>query len=309
MTDRNVLTVRKRGGLTMRKEMIWARRIKSPVEAPSVFRPFLEKLTTTVSSELPYTVFAPADRFGRKRTNPKILCLREERFTIMEATRDGLIASEFPYAAVDTVEIGYILLSAWFKISGVNENEPFSALFEYNTVADRIYRPAAESVRAAAAEISWESMNVPPLNTSLFDDLINRDYKYMNFAKMSLIPGEEVLDYVYQPEVRARKAWRTRILLPAGILILTGHELILIQEAAKPERQDPRYGGSWRHIPLRRIAAISLANAAEGKVNLMIEMGHGKTCSIEFDVKLRHELENLLDCYRTRSAGKSTPFA
>lgn len=288
----------------MRKELLWARLVKQPEDAPPVFRPFLEDLPIEGEAAQPYILFSPADRFGRRKTNPKLLCLLSKRAVILEATRNGLITLELPYSAITSVEVGHVLLLAWFKITGVLDGDIITATFEYNTVAERFFRPAAELIRTSAACIEQTACDGPS-DTEIFDTLIRQDYKYMNFSKMSLIPGEKALGYVYQPDIREKKGFLTQLLFRSHIAILTDHELILIQDEDNKSYREIRYGGVWRHFPLRQISGLTLTNNQNGKLNLVVEIAQSQPFVVDFSTDKHGELTELQDRFSSLVMAKA----
>ena len=98
----------------------------------------------------------------------------------------------------------------------------------------------------------------------------------MNFACESLVPGEMVLQTLWQPELRQRAAaafglpiYRTVLL--AHLTILTDKELILIWDDERTARKaGKQYGGVWRYVPLRHFVSASWGERDDGFLTLSL---------------------------------------
>jgi hypothetical protein len=134
-----------------------------------------------------------------------------------------------------------------------------------------------------------------------FDHLSGLSFKFMNFGRSSLAPGEKVLQMLFQPEIR-QPAWKLpgwtfyRTVTTTHLTILTDKELILIREDQRSFAiKGKRYGGIWQYLPLRSLASVSLAETAAGLLILTFAIPSGETFQQHFAVSCRPELEQLCD--------------
>ena len=133
-------------------------------------------------------------------------------------------------------------------------------------------------------------------------------FKFMNFARHSLLAGEQVLHAILQPEIRARrftflgKTFYRRI-SPTHVCILTDRELILIREEALKSLND-KYGGIWEYIPLDKLGSLSMSTRNDSLLALSIELvtGYGFECL--FEATRQNEVEQLLLKFRQLKAGE-----
>jgi hypothetical protein len=143
-----------------------------------------------------------------------------------------------------------------------------------------------------------------------FDYLGSLHYKFMNYARRSLGPGESVRGCLLQGEVRrtvlrvlGNAIYRTIIL--SHLSILTNRELILIQDADDPPlgAKGTRYGGVWRFIPLDHIRSVSSETDHDGFLVCSVDLGDGDRLELKFQAENCADLERfeaaLRDCVPT----------
>jgi hypothetical protein len=132
-----------------------------------------------------------------------------------------------------------------------------------------------------------------------FEYLINENYKYMNFARYSLIQGERVILSIYQPQknhrlvnVLGRNFIRPKSL--AHLTILTDREVILIGDAEGiSEKKRNKYGGVHCFIPLRSLTSVSLEEEPGGLLRFTFHVFPDEKISKFFDASHLLEIENL----------------
>ncbi len=142
-----------------------------------------------------------------------------------------------------------------------------------------------------------------------FDRWVNVNYKFMNYAKRSLLGGEKVVHAILQPEIRkslltilGKTYYRT--LDPTHMSILTDRELIMIREETRKSGDD-RYGGIWQYIPLHKIAGLSVNEKDGGLLALAIQLPHNAQFEYLFQPSVQQELDQLVVkfCESNRSFG------
>jgi hypothetical protein len=191
-----------------------------------------------------------------------------------------------------------VLLQSWVKLSGVTDRGlPNTSEFKFNTVTEHLFAPLVEKIRSATGC----SQGIDPaLEQSKFDFLGRANLKLMNYARRSILPGEQVIASLLQPKIRAKvltlfKKTFYHTISPAHLSILTDRELITIKEDSERGADNgPRYGGIWRYIPLNKIAAVSLGERDPNTLTLSIHLPQNDEVSSIFALANRSELEQFV---------------
>ncbi len=100
----------------------------------------------------------------------------------------------------------------------------------------------------------------------------------MNYARRSLQPGERVVAYTLQPELRQPRLTllgrplSLRTLETAHLCILTDRELIVIRDdpSSLQGYTQTRYGGIWDYLPLSRIQGAAIEERPAGYLALVV---------------------------------------
>lgn len=282
------------GGLAERTKASWARRIPTYAAVPPAYRAFFEPLRSA-GQDLPYAVLAPSREGFLHRGVEKLVCVLGQEVHVLEKAGNTFQARCFPLPAISYVEFRAVLLDAHVKICGLADRDaPACCTIRFNAVGDYLFRPIVETMRRAAtgageADRGWERAG--------FEHLVRVNYKFMSYARHSLLPGETVVQSILQPEIREvvlTLLGRTyhRSILPTHMAILTDCELITIRE--EQHRGADRYGGVWTYIPLKKIVALSLAEQ-EALLRLSIELPAGASLASLFEASARQELEQLIE--------------
>lgn len=124
----------------------WARLIKTYDMMPDDFKGFLNDNISTYDP-FPYVIYAPADRWGARKTNPKLLCLCDNKLFIFEKTKTDMISHCFLFEDIIDIEKGSVLLYSWIKITGKPNGILLSPIIEFNTVVDYLFKPIIEILR------------------------------------------------------------------------------------------------------------------------------------------------------------------
>jgi hypothetical protein len=193
-----------------------------------------------------------------------------------------------------------ILLRGWLTVRGLTGSGlASSTTIRFNTVTDRLFAPFLNEFRTGSRPPSGASLDA---ERAKFKELLERSYKFMNYARGSILPGEEVLCYVLQPEIREqllRLFGRSlsRCISPTHIVILTDRELIAISEESGSLWQSfntAKYGGIWQYVLLARISAASIVTRDDGLLALSIHLPHADPLEMLFSLSNRSELESLV---------------
>jgi hypothetical protein len=146
-------------------------------------------------------------------------------------------------------------------------------------------RPAMNGVNTSGQSLEKEK----------FDYLTNLNFKFMNYARSSLVAGEKVIFSLLQPEIKGRaRVFLHAPIRPAHLTILTDMELILISDGDGIKKTNKyKHGGVWRYIPLRSIVAVSQEETTDGLITLSIHLPAGGLINKTFNSSKKNELEQL----------------
>jgi hypothetical protein len=256
--------------------MSWARVIENQAAIPDVFRDACKSVLAE-NRPFPYMVLAPAIQGVRYRASEKVLCELNDVFYVWESAPGEIIANAYPLKTICSLEVGCILLNSWLTISGLTDaGQAATSVIPFNTATARHIAPFIKKMRPVLTEgTAWQA------ELAKLDDLASASFKFMNFARESLVGGEKVITSVWQPPIRevifslfGRSIYRNRVL--AHLALLTDQEVILIRDDEhSTENRGVRYGGIWQYIPLRHISALKLSEPASGLVTLSLILACG----------------------------------
>jgi hypothetical protein len=278
----------------------WARVPESPDEVPAAYRAWLDPLMRGRQA-FPYIVLTPTYEGYFHRENEKLVCLLQGALHIVERTRDLLTPVSYRLDDISAIEAGSILLRGWLTVRGMAESGLLtSTTLRYNTVTERLFAPFLREFRTGSHLAAGPSLD---RERAKFDELVSRNYKFMNFSRSSILPGEEVLRYVLQPEIRdtlVRLFGRSlsRCISPTHTLILTDRELIAISEESGSIWQSfgtVRYGGIWQYVPLTRVSAAAVTMRDDGLLRLSIHLPHDDRLEMLFSPSSGSEVDLLVE--------------
>ena len=275
----------------------WAKVLESYDEVPDVYRDFLKTLP---GGAPPYMVLTPSYEGFINRTSERLFCSFGDRVFVAEKQRDGVTSTCYPFEDINYVEVGAILLKAWVKISGVAGNGVLtSSTLRFNSVTDYMFAPLLTGIRPAVHDAGGADLSS---ERAKFEYLQKLNFKFMNYARRSILPGEKVLQTILQPAIRFQifKMFDlpfSRTISTAHITILTDKELIIIQDEATKLRmgKNAEYGGIWKYIPLNRIASASLAQREDNLLALSIHLCADDRIETLFAASNEHELRLFLE--------------
>jgi len=253
----------------------WSRIIHSRDALPA---PFDRAAGWLIDKELvfPYIVFAPRLMGTRRRTAERLAALTGEAIYIWERAGRQVLMTAYPLATISAVEVGDILLYSWLTIAGLtNEGVAGATTVEFNTVSLSCFQPFISRLRPAPAV---ETANDWPGERDKFNYLESISYKFMSFARASLLPGGVVIDHLWQPGIQQHVLTVlghsfSRPVSEAHITILTDKEVILIGEDERTARlSGGRYGSVRCYVPLEHIGGLSIAARGQNVVTLVFRL-------------------------------------
>ena len=276
----------------------WAERVTGLDKVPEAFKDSFKTLLGD-SHTWPYTLLMPTYEGFMRRENARLVCSLDDKIHIMESAMNKITCTSYPIQDVSTVEEGAILLYAWVKINGIaSDGVPSSCTLKFNAVTDYLLTPIIEKIRSATGGLEDTDRS---LELAKFDYLARLNFKFMSYARDSLLPGEKVIQTVLQPEMRNKVlsvfGWSlSRMTSTAHLCILTDRELILIRDEEQSQlNRDARYGGAKSFIPLSQISSVSLTRKEHDVLALSICLSGSDPVACLFSTSNEREIELLLD--------------
>lgn len=246
----------------------WPVMVKRPEQIPDSF---CEALDSQFGAKWPYSVFIPPTKWDAAGKRPKVFSMLEDGVMYFEDMKTEVKQVFYPFKDILYVEIGRMLLSSWMTIHGMVHGQYRQSTISYNTVRDDLFDPIIERIRE---EISPDESLLEGHNGEKLSDLKQLDLKFLNYTKQSLLPGEKIINIIYQPKVQEANE-RIMETLPehTHAVVLTDNELILIKEDNhKYKNVHSNYGVVKDFIPLNHIKDVS-AEALDSSLRMHVDLG------------------------------------
>ena len=273
----------------------WAKAIRSISEVPQAYASFFESLLT-LDSPFPVTVLTPSYEGFLHSEAERMVCAMPEELAILTPRSTGLDVVRYPYAGAEYVELHIVLLDGHLKFAGTESGGAHTTtVIRFNAVTDYLFTPIVNQIRRGGQ---------PPgpmgdgHDADSFMGWVKSNYKFMNYARRSLLGDEAIRHAFLQSEIRVRVAsalGRTysRPVAPTLATILTDQELILIREVLVRRNQD-RYGGIWDYVRLKAIESVEIAETGRGHLRLSIGLHGGAPLEFLYEPSARQDLEGLV---------------
>ncbi len=277
----------------------WAKRIKSYNDVPEIYR---EAFVHFASAEtFPYTVITPSYAGFVQPTTEKLICAADQELYILEEDGVTCQTQSYPYEGIYHVEVQSVLLDSHITLRGMTKSGTAAiSTFRFNAASDVLMAPILEKIRRVASGLD-EVLAAPAPSSpkpDLFNVWMDTNYKFMNYAKRSLLEGETVVCAILHPEIRekvmtifGKSFYRT--IAPTQAAIRTNRELIIIREGRKPE-ENIKYGGTWDFVPLNKIVSLSLDDKEDDLVALSVHLPDNVHLSYLFEASAKPQLRPLL---------------
>lgn len=276
-------------------EETWAKVINSEDQIPKAFQDAFHEFTAGTDA-FPYAVFVPSDKVYRKNFPMKLLCLTDEYLYIFAQKGKNVSVDRFLLEEISSIERGTVLLYSWVTFDGLIDGKRHIVTVEFNSVGVTLFTQMIEEIRRKIGEIEFTGGQLERLREEgKFNCLNERNYKFMNFGKDALLPGETVSNIVLQPAIKKRCLMALhKTVSPAHLMIVTDKELILITDDESNNARNHTYGGIWRFIPLRKISRLSVEeDLALDNLVLCVDLVCGEKVSSVFSKSFFTELESL----------------
>jgi hypothetical protein len=277
--------------------MSWAKVIDSLEDVPEIYKNPYHRLVGNTGI-LPYTVLVPQQGSSRvRKPRERLLCEMDGTFYILEPVGAQVTTIGFRYQEICSLEVGNILLYSWFTICGkTNTGTDTTLTVEFNEASLRHFVPFFSKMRPAPTGFDKSGLK---MEQAKFDYLSTENYKFMSFARESLVNGEKVIQTIYQPlkrqsvfSVSIHTFYRT--IFQAHLTILTDKEIILIGDAESiAENKRSKYGGVWRYITLGSRPSIELEEQPDGLLRLTFHISGDVQVERFFEGSNLQEIGNL----------------
>ena len=277
----------------------WARKVNTIQALPEAFQPMASELMLE-GQDFPYAVLTPTFEGYLKRENEKLVFCLDNRLYVLEKEQQEVTTTSYGFEQIYRIEYGKILLKAWIRICGTDHQGQFSTtVLRFNAITDYLINPFVEAVRCSAEPAVLVDMQQ---ERAKFSPLKWEHYKFMNYARKCLVPGERVEQYILQPEKETDriKLFGITVLKRTDclthILIQTDRELILIRddETSQILNDESRYGGILNYVPLNHVQEISIGTGNDGLISLRITLPAGDGLQMPFATERRPELEQFI---------------
>ncbi len=265
---------------------------------PQPYRSFFDRLPTADADPFPYTVRTPTFKgIYRKPENEKLVCTTRTHIHVLASIGDQIVSTSYPLDGISCLETGVILLYSWITLYGLPGGGACSATtIRFNSVTDHVMAPIIRSVRCA---IPSQGGPHPSVMAATFSDLAESNLKFRNYASRSILPGEQVLQTIYEPAIQTR-FFRAlglslyRVLSPAHLHILTDRELIILSDDhSQTWLSGSPHGAIWQYIPLGQICRASLQVRGKDWLALCIHLPGDLLVESRFRFASRSDLEQL----------------
>jgi hypothetical protein len=248
-------------------------KLKSILEAPEQFSEALRShLSATDAFRL--ILYAPSASIGDEKVPATVLVVTDDGWLVASENQDGGISVEqCKFNDTLFLELTSIVLWGQLKIDFASTGTSYSAVIRFSTTEERLYREAIDLVldgidrtRASQSEKDRGTAEV----------LKDWPFKFRNEVLQYLPKGQSLLAAAQWPAIRG--GFR-RELAPAGALLVTERELVLIAEEKAPDwyyGEWAKYGGIITYFPLARLADFHVGQQDRfGVLALHVHASHG----------------------------------
>jgi hypothetical protein len=251
----------------------YPRKLESTSEAPEPFSEALKNhLSATDSSRL--ILYAPPVSVGDENVPATVLVVADHGWLVASENQDGSVSVEkSQFSDTLFLELTSIVLWSQLKIDFASVGISYTAMMRFNTVEERLYREAIDlvldGIDRTHAFASEKGPSVPEV-------LKDWPLKFRNEVLQYLPKGQRLLAATEWPAILG--GFR-RELAPAGALLVTERELVLIADEKTPDwyRGDwAKYGGIITYFPLARLADFHVGHQDRFSVlALNVHASHG----------------------------------
>jgi hypothetical protein len=173
-----------------------------------------------------------------------------------------------PFSSLVSIEMGKILLFSWLEWAWAETGQVQRSRVYFNTVSEDYFARLVNQILLYISGTGHPETGCK--NHNLFA-LGNLPFKFMSFARSSLLPGEAIEAYYFRPAIPEQyDRWFTRRIAPPALFLFTDRHLLWLEEDMT--YLNGTYGLITRWIP--RWAARQIESQPEGKyAQLLLHTG------------------------------------
>jgi hypothetical protein len=275
----------------------WAKDVNSYQEIPE---PFREELATLGIAEVnfDYGVITPSFEGFLKPDTEKLIFWLDTTLYVLEKSKNRILTTRYPQEDISYVERGSILLKAWIDINGIDSVGIQSTThLRFNAVTESLFDPILQKIRCADGHKPPANL---PAERAYFGYLRDLNYKFMQLARRTLLPGEQVIASLLQPEIRSvvvkifgKSIFHT--LATTHLSILTNGEFISIREGDNHTwSEDTHYGAIWTYLRLDKILSAMMDPVQDGLLKLVIRLPGDRQIELLYAGERYEEVEELV---------------
>lgn len=276
----------------------WAREIEDPEMVPDLYKDFYGAQLNG-DSNFPYTVITPKFNGFLRQENEKLIFSLGNKIYVLENINGEVIDSCYSIQNINYIESGSVLLKAWIRINGLTDEGTFtSSTLRFNAVTEYMFQPFMDQIRSAEHAPHQTGIDS---ELAQFDYLSEIDFKFMNYAKNAVSPGDRVIDHIFQSEIRStiiaifgKSLYRT--ISPTHISILTEQVFIIIKDTGKDKANgNRRFGGIRLYIPIEKIKKGTIIVKDDDLLEFSLKLANDDQVDILFSALNKQDIERIQD--------------
>jgi hypothetical protein len=216
----------------------------------------------------------PSTSVGEEKVPATVLLVTDDGWLLASENQDGGVSVEkCKFNDSLFLELTSIVLRGQLKIDFVSAGTSYGAVTRFSTVEERLYREAIDLVPYG---IDRTHTSESEKDRGIAEVLKDLPFKFRNELLQYLPKGQSLLAAAHWPTIRS--GFR-RELAPAGALLVTERELVLIAEEKAPDwyyGEWAKYGGIITYFPLARLADFHVGQQDRfGVLALHVHASHG----------------------------------
>jgi hypothetical protein len=225
------------------------------LEIASVHEPFRSALLGALKDpeRTRKILYSPAFSTLGLNAPASLLAITDERWLVILDDENGSRVTQATFVDTLLIELSIILLNGQLKLDFVNEGASATIAVQFDIVSKHNYVEVVESLLAGMESRPFRAAG---RGNDLDQDIQKWPLKFRNIAAEYLPRGRRVSSGVYWDAICGGF---DREISPAGALISTEQELLLLAEEKRPvcgarEESRDKYGEIITYLPLRSLA-------------------------------------------------------
>ena len=289
----------------------FSERLKSLEAAREPFRKALQTYLNQ-AGQPDLLISSPGNEIANIVTPASVLAVFDNRWIqVEENSFGGTSTTQVDFANTLWVELTAILLYGRLSITYARDSALHRVEIVFNTSRVEYYRDAAERVLLGIRGLTGSTARD---NRQVIDGVAKLSFKFRSALYDMTPPGERLKALLSWPMLTEPGHFGAmREVASAGMLVLTEHTLLIIQEELKEAnsslKKGPHYGKITEYIPLQRLSGCALHDTNDttmSRVSFFLsvdgatkgELGIKFPTSLEIDVQVF--LEKLTNVVQAR---------